>query len=175
MSFYSILSSYIDWSSFKFGFHNSKVFFYFPTLFVNPYDFRDITFQICNNSIKTIIHFFFLNLFFIDIVYLFISDFSIWRHRSLLYKTHWIILIFSFSFTPRCVDDLFSMFDLAVTNSSLVCFIFWRISNNQSFIHVSCNHGNFFVINSVINFFISFIKCTQIYEFCATDFTKETA
>ena len=93
MCFDTIVSLYIDGSGFEIGFHDSKVFFDFPTLLVNLNDFRWVIFKVCYNSIKTIIHCFFANAFFVQFINRFICDFTIWCNASLLNESCRVVLI----------------------------------------------------------------------------------
>ena len=80
--------------------------------------------------IKPIIHFFFLDLFFIKIINLFFSNLTISSNGSLFHETHRIVLALPFSFAPRCCDYPFSPFNLSDADLSLVGFVLRRISDN---------------------------------------------
>lgn len=82
MGFDTVFPSDVDGTCFEFRFHQTEVFFDFPSLFVDFYDFVDIPFQVGYDSVKTIIYFFFFNLFCVQAVCLAFCDFAIWSEKS---------------------------------------------------------------------------------------------
>ena len=68
MSLDPVIPSDIHRSGFEFCFHDSEIFFNFPALLVNLYDFLNISLQICHNCVETIVKFFLGYLFLINLI-----------------------------------------------------------------------------------------------------------
>lgn len=71
---------------------------------------------------------------------------------------------FSFPGFIRGLHDLDGAFDLTGPDPLLVCFVFRRVGDDNSFIHIFRDKGIFFVINSVIHFGVGLIQRGNVYE-----------
>jgi hypothetical protein len=80
----------------KFSLHNSKTFFNFPSALIYFNNSFSLIVKTCTDSIKTVVHFFFNDGIFVNIVNCFISNFTIFCCMVGFYKTLRVILPFLF-------------------------------------------------------------------------------
>ena len=133
-----VVSSDINRSCLEFCFHDPEILFNFPALFVNLYDFFDISIKICHNHIETIVKFFFRNLLFIKLIHFFFCNFAIVCYSSLFHKAHRIILIFSLSLFTRRVDDSLCTLDLPCPDFLLISILF-ALQQDLRLIRLACH------------------------------------
>ena len=81
MSFDPIITLNINRPCFKFCFHDSKVFFDFPTLLINSDDFLYITIKIGYHCIETIISGFIVFFILVKTVDAFFGNFTIIKNK----------------------------------------------------------------------------------------------
>ncbi len=91
-------------SCFEFSFHDTKTFFVLPSSVINSHNSRSVISEICADSIKSIVLFFFSNSVRINTVYFVFSNFVVIRTVLLVNETPVVICILFLSF-----DGLVSM------------------------------------------------------------------
>ena len=131
MGMNSIFSLHIYRTGFKVCFHDTETFFDFPTLFIYPNDCFWLIFQICADSIKTIILFFNFDDTPVYVTCRLVSNFSISSCMVRFNKTFWIILPFLCTGRFSVFHHFFCTFNLPVSNGTQIISVFNGIRYNQ--------------------------------------------